>query len=171
MLKWKIKYTFAALFIKDKYIIKVNTLSYKTISAKKADFDGKRKWFVVDADGLTLGRLSTKIASILRGKTNPSYTPHADTGDFVIVTNVEKVRMTGKKMVVKEYQTYTGYQGGQKVKTAKELYAKKPEYILEHAVKGMLPKNSLGRQMFKKLFVYTGSEHAHQAQKPISLSI
>ena len=147
----------------------MKTLSYKTISAKKANFDGKRTWFFVDADGLTLGRLSSKIASVLRGKTNPAYTPHADTGDFVIVTNVEKVRMTGKKMLVKEYQTYSGHPGGQKTKTAKELYIKKPEYILEHAVKGMLPKNSLGRQMFKKLFIYTGAEHPHQAQKPISL--
>ena len=149
----------------------MKTLSYKTISAKKADFDGKRKWYIVDADGLTLGRLSTKIASILRGKTNPAYTPHADTGDFVIVTNAEKVRLTGKKGTVKEYQTYSGYPGGQKVKTTKELFAKKPEYILEHAVKGMLPKNSLGGQMFKKLFLYTGAEHPHQAQKPESLTI
>lgn len=149
----------------------MKTLSYKTISAKKEDFDGKRNWFIVDANGLTLGRLSTKIASILKGKTKPTFTPHVDTGDFVIVTNAEKVRMTGKKMLVKEYQTYSGYPGGQKIKTAKELYIKKPEYILEHAVKGMLPKNSLGRQMFKKLFVYTGSEHPHQAQKPQSFTI
>lgn len=149
----------------------MKTLSYKTISAKKEDFDGKRKWFVIDADGLTLGRLSTKIASILRGKTNPSYTPHADTGDFVIVLNAGKVRFTGKKGQVKEYQTFSGYPGGQKIKTAKELYAKKPEYILEHAVKGMLPKNSLGRQMFKKLFLYLGAEHPHAAQKPVALSL
>ncbi len=149
----------------------MNTLSYKTISAKKEDFDGKRKWFIVDADGLTLGRLSTRIASILRGKTNPSYTPHTDTGDFVIVTNAEKVRMTGKNMLVKEYQTYSGYPGGQKTKTSKELYARKPEYILEHAVKGMLPKNSLGRKMFKKLFLYTGAEHPHQAQQPIEFTL
>ena len=107
----------------------MKTLSYKTISAKKEDFDNKRKWYVVDADGLTLGRLSTKIASILRGKTNPAYTPHADTGDFVIVTNAGKVRLTGKKSLNKEYETYSGYPGGQKVKTAKELYLKNPEYI------------------------------------------
>lgn len=149
----------------------MKTLSYKTISAKKEDFAGKRKWFIVDADGLTLGRLSTKIASILRGKTNPAYTPHVDTGDFVIVTNAEKVRMTGKKMLTKEYQSYSGYPGGQKIKTAKELYSRKPHYILEHAVKGMLPKNGLGRQMFKKLFLYSGSEHPHQAQKPETITI
>ena len=149
----------------------MKTLSYKTISAKKADFDGKRKWHIVDADGLTLGRISSKIASILRGKTNPAYTPHADTGDFVIVTNAEKVRLTGKKATDKEYQTYSGYHGGQKIKTAKELLVRKPEYILEHAIKGMLPKNSLGRQMFRKLFLYTGAEHPHQAQKPEALTI
>ncbi|MEP7269396.1 MAG: 50S ribosomal protein L13 [Saprospiraceae bacterium] len=149
----------------------MKTLSYKTISAKKEDFDGKRKWFVVDADGVTLGRLSSRIASILRGKTNPAYTPHADTGDFVIVTNAEKVRLTGKKSLNKEYQTFSGYPGGQKIKTAKELLIKKPKYILEHAVKGMLPKNSLGRQMFKKLFLYTGAEHPHAAQKPETLTI
>ncbi len=149
----------------------MKTLSYKTISAKKEDFDGKRKWFVVDADGVTLGRLSSRIASILRGKTNPAYTPHADTGDFVIVTNAEKVRLTGKKSLNKEYQTFSGYPGGQKIKTAKELLIKKPKFILEHAVKGMLPKNSLGRQMFKKLFLYTGAEHPHAAQKPETLTI
>lgn len=149
----------------------MKTLSYKTISAKKEDFDNKRKWYVVDADGLTLGRLSTKIASILRGKTNPAYTPHADTGDFVIVTNAGKVRLTGKKSLNKEYETYSGYPGGQKIKTAKELYLKNPEYILEHAVKGMLPKNSLGRQMFKKLFLYKGADHPHAAQKPVALTI
>ena len=149
----------------------MKTLSYKTISAKKEDFDNKRKWYVVDADGLTLGRLSTKIASILRGKTNPAYTPHADTGDFVIVTNAGKVRLTGKKSLNKEYETYSGYPGGQKVKTAKELYLKNPEYILEHAFKVMLPKNSLGRQMFKKLFLYKGADHPHFAQKPVALTI
>ncbi len=147
----------------------MKTLSYKTISAKKSDFDGKRKWYVVDADGATLGRLSTKVASVLKGKHKPSFTSHVDTGDFVIIINAERVRLTGKKSTTKEYQTYSGYPGGQKIKTTKELFTNKPEYILEHAIKGMLPKNSLGRQMFRKCFVYTGAEHPHGAQKPETL--
>jgi large subunit ribosomal protein L13 len=143
---------------------KVNTLSYKTQSAKKEEVE--RKWFIVDADGEVVGRLCTKIAQVLRGKHKPSYTPHVDTGDYVIVINAEKIRFTGNKMQDKEYQTYSGYPGGQKSRTAKEMLDKHPIRIVELAVKGMLPKTRLGRQMYKKLFVYEGAEHPHEAQKP-----
>lgn len=142
----------------------MDTLSYKTKSAKKEEV--QRNWYIVDAQSDVVGRLGTKIATVLRGKHKPSYTPHVDTGDYVIVINAEKVRFSGAKMDQKEYQRYSGYPGGQKSRTAKEMLEKKPIEIMEHAVKGMLPKNRLGRQMFKKLFVYTGSEHPHAAQKP-----
>ncbi|WZL72599.1 50S ribosomal protein L13 [Clostridiaceae bacterium 35-E11] len=131
----------------------------------------ERKWYVVDADGKTLGRLASQVASILRGKNKPTYTPHVDTGDFVIVVNAEKVAVTGKKMEQKLYRHHTGYPGGLKEMTYKQMLAKKPEDIIAQAVKGMLPKNSLGRQMFKKLKVYSGSEHNHEAQKPEVLDI
>ena len=142
----------------------MDTLSYKTQSAKKETVE--RKWYIVDAEGEVVGRLCTKIATVLRGKHKPSYTPHVDTCDCVIVINADKVRFTGAKWDQKEYLTYSGYPGGQKKKTAKEALAKKPISIVENAVKGMLPKNRLGRAMFKKLFVYEGAEHPHQAQKP-----
>ena len=142
----------------------MNTLSYKTQSAKKEEVE--RKWFIVDAEGEVVGRLCTKIAQVLRGKHKPSYTPHVDTGDYVIVINAEKIRFTGNKMQDKEYQTYSGYPGGQKSRTAKEMLDKHPIRIVELAVKGMLPKTRLGRQMYKKLFVYEGAEHPHEAQKP-----
>lgn len=142
----------------------MDTLSYKTKSAKKEEV--QRNWYIVDAQSDVVGRLGTKIATVLRGKHKPSYTPHVDTGDYVIVINAEKVRFSGAKMDQKEYQRYSGYPGGQKSRTAREMLEKKPIEIMEHAVKGMLPKNRLGRQMFKKLFVYTGSEHPHAAQKP-----
>lgn len=142
----------------------MDTLSYKTVSAKKETVD--RKWYIVDAEGEVVGRLCSKIAHVLRGKHKPSYTPHVDTGDCVIVINADKVRFTGAKWSQKEYITYSGYPGGQKSKTAKEMLDKKPIAIIENAVKGMLPKNKLGRAMFKKLFVYEGAEHPHQAQKP-----
>ena len=142
----------------------MNTLSYKTKSANKETVE--QKWFVVDAEGKTVGRLCTQIAHILRGKHKPSYTPHVDCGDYIIVLNAEKVKFTGNKMNAKEYQTYSGYPGGQKIATAKEVLQKHPERIVEMAVKGMLPKNRLGRAMYKKLFVYTGAEHPHQAQQP-----
>jgi large subunit ribosomal protein L13 len=142
----------------------VDTLSYKTKSAKKEEVE--RKWYVIDAEGETVGRLCSRIAMVLRGKHKPSYTPHVDTGDFVIVINAEKVRFTGNKLNDKEYITYSGYPGGQKVKTARELLDKKPIAVVENAVRGMLPKNKLGRAMFKKLFVYEGAEHPHEAQKP-----
>ena len=142
----------------------VNTLSYKTKSAKANEVD--RKWYVVDAEGEVVGRIASQIATILRGKNKPSYTPHVDTGDYVIVINADKIRFTGNKMNDKVYLTYSGYPGGQKATTAGEMLEKKPIAIIEKAIKGMLPKNSLGRDMFRKLFVYAGSEHPHAAQKP-----
>jgi large subunit ribosomal protein L13 len=141
----------------------------KTFVAKPLEI--QRKWYVVDADGKTLGRLATEIASILRGKKKPIYTPHVDTGDYVIVINAEKIVLTGKKLDKKMYRHHTGYPGGLKEITARELLKKKPEMLIKLAVKGMLPKNSLGRDMFKKLKVYSGSEHNHQAQKPEVLDI
>ncbi len=145
----------------------MNTLSYKTKSAKKEEVE--RVWHIVDAENQVVGRLCSKIATVLRGKHKPSYTPHVDTGDFVIVINADKVRFTGNKWAQKEYITYSGYPGGQKRRIAEEQLVKRPTAIIEAAVKGMLPKNSLGREMFRKLFVYTGNEHPHIAQKPVEL--
>ena len=142
----------------------MNTLSYKTRSVKKEDLN--RQWYVVDADGEVLGRLCTRIATVLRGKHHPEYTPHVDTGDYVIVVNAGKVRFTGNKENVKIYQNYSGYPGGLKELTASEIRARKPERLIEIAVKGMLPKNKLGSAMIKKLFVYAGPEHLHTAQQP-----
>lgn len=138
--------------------------SYKTVSTKPADVE--RQWFIVDGENMVVGRLATKIATVLRGKHKPTYTPHVDTGDFVIVINADKVRFTGQKWVKKEYIRHSHYPGGQKVTTARQMRERFPERIIEHAVRGMLPKNRLGRQMFKKLFVYAGPEHPHAAQKP-----
>lgn len=142
----------------------MNTLSYKTESAKKGEVE--RNWYVIDAEGEVVGRLCSKIAHVLRGKHKPSYTPHVDTGDYVIVINAEKIRFTGKKWDQKEYITFSGYPGGQKRRVAKEMRTKKPIAVVENAVRGMLPKTKLGRAMFKKLFVYDGAEHPHQAQQP-----
>ena len=126
----------------------------------------ERKWYVLDAEGKTLGRLATEAASILRGKRKPIYTPHVDTGDYVIVINAEKIEVTGKKRKEKIYKRHTGYPGGLREITVEKLQAKKPDEIIRHAVKGMLPKGPLGRQMYKKLKVYAGPEHNHAAQKP-----
>ncbi len=126
----------------------------------------ERKWYVVDAEGKTLGRLASEIAKVLRGKNKPIFTPHLDMGDYVIVVNAEKVKVTGKKLNQKIYYHHSGYVGGMKETTLKEMLAKKPERVLELAVKGMLPKGPLGRQMYKKLFVYAGPQHKHEAQKP-----
>jgi len=145
----------------------VDTLSYKTKSANKNTVE--RKWILIDAEGEIVGRMCTKIADILRGKNKPSFTPHADTGDYVIVINADKVRFTGEKWAQKQYVRYSGYPGGQKKTTAAELKAKKPTKVVENAVKGMLPKNKLGRAVFHKLFVYAGAEHPHAAQKPESI--
>ena len=126
----------------------------------------ERKWYVVDAEGCTLGRLASGIASVLRGKNKPELTPFVDTGDYVIVVNADKIKVTGKKLQQKIYYRHSEYVGGMKETTLKEMLAKKPEKVVELAVKGMLPKGPLGREMYKKLFVYAGPEHKHAAQKP-----
>ena len=126
----------------------------------------ERKWYVVDAEGCTLGRLASGVASALRGKNKPQFTPHVDTGDYVIVVNADKIKVTGKKMDQKIYYNHSDYVGGMKETTLKEMMAKKPEKVVELAVKGMLPKGPLGREMYTKLFVYAGPEHKHAAQKP-----
>ena len=136
----------------------------KSYIAKPAEVE--RKWYVIDAEDKTLGKIASEVASILRGKKKPIYTPHVDTGDYVIVINAEKVRVTGKKEEQKIYKSHSGYPGGLKETTLRELRAKKPEEIIRHAVKGMMPKGKLGRQMFKKLMVYAGPEHPHTAQNP-----
>ena len=126
----------------------------------------ERKWYVVDAEGATLGRLASEIAKVLRGKNKPEYTPHIDTGDYVIVINAEKIKVTGKKLDQKIYYSHSDYVGGMKEATLREMLAKKPEKVIELAVKGMLPKGPLGRQMYTKLYVYAGPDHKHAAQKP-----
>lgn len=141
----------------------------KTFSAKPETV--KRDWYVVDAAGKTLGRLSTEIARRLRGKHKPVYTPHVDTGDYIVVINAEKVHVTGRKMTDKVYYHHTGYIGNMKSITLEKLLQKAPERVIETAVRGMLPKNTLGRAMFKKLKVYAGPEHKHTAQQPLNLEI
>jgi large subunit ribosomal protein L13 len=140
-----------------------------TYSAKSSD--NPQKWFVVDANGAVLGRLASQVALRLRGKHNPKFTPHADTGDWVIVINAEKIVLTGRKIDQKMYYRHSGYIGGLKQMTAKELLEKKPEELVRSAVKGMLPKNKLGRRLFKKLKVYTGNAHPHEAQQPEVIQI
>ena len=142
---------------------------FKTFSAKKEEV--KRDWLLVNASGETLGRLATKVAMILRGKHKPIYTPHVDTGDFVVIINAEKINLTGKKMENKRYYHHTGYPGGIKSITVKDLLKKEPQSVIKFAVKGMLPKNPLGRMMIKKLKVYSGEEHPHQAQNPKQIKI
>ena len=131
----------------------------------------ERKWYVVDATGCTLGRLSSEIAKVLRGKNKPEYTPHIDTGDYVIVINAEKIAVTGKKMDQKMYYQHSDYIGGLKETTLKEMLAKHPERVIEHAVKGMLPKGILGRNLMRNLYIFEGAEHDKQAQKPTTLDI
>ena len=140
----------------------------KTFMASPATID--RKWYVVDATDMTLGRLASEVASVLRGKKKPIFTPHMDTGDYVIIINAEKVAVTGKKLDQKIYYHHSDYVGGMKTATLREKMSKKPEEVIEHAVKGMLPKGPLGREMYKKLFVYAGPEHKHAAQKPETLT-
>ena len=147
----------------------MNTLSYKTRSVRNEDVE--RRWFVVDAEGQVLGRLCTRIATVLRGKHRPEYTPHVDTGEYVIVINADKVKLTGKKEGVKIYQNYSGYPGGLKELTASEVRARRPERLIEAAVKGMLPKNKLSDAQLSKLKVYRGAEHPHAAQSPKALEI
>jgi large subunit ribosomal protein L13 len=147
----------------------VDTLSFKTKSANKATVE--KKWVVIDANEAVLGRLATGVAFLLRGKHKTDFTPHVDGGDYVIVINAEKVQLTGNKWSDKEYVRHTGHPGGQRIVTAAELMAKKPIAMVEKAVKGMLPKNRLGRQLYRNLYVYAGETHPHEAQKPEKISL
>ena len=147
----------------------MDTLSYKTKSANKATVS--KGWVVVDASDKVLGRLSSEVAKIIRGKHKPDFTPHVDCGDNVIIINAEKVKLTGNKWDLKEYISHTGYPGGQKVVVEKDKIAKKPTFIVENAVRGMLPKNTLGRDLFRNLFVYEGAEHPHEAQQPKKIEL
>lgn len=142
----------------------MNTLSYKTISANKET--AQKEWVVVDAQGEVLGRLASQIARLIRGKHKTNFTPHVDCGDNVIVINADKVRLTGSKMTDKVYVRHTGYPGGQRFTTPRQVLDKFPERVIEHAVKGMLPKNRLGRRLFTNLYVYAGGQHPHEAQQP-----
>jgi large subunit ribosomal protein L13 len=147
----------------------VDTLSYKTVSANKATVN--KEWVVVDAEGQALGRLSSVVAKLLRGKYKANFTPHVDCGDNVVVINAEKINLTGKKWDSKEYIRHTGYPGGQRSLTASELFTKGPERLVENAVKGMLPKNKLGADLYRNLRVFAGSEHDVQAQKPKTINL
>lgn len=147
----------------------MDTLSYKTVHLNAQTVN--KEWVVVDAAGLTLGRLASRVAYVLRGKHKPGYTPHVDCGDNVIVINADKVVLTGKKFQQKMYYHYTGYPHGQRGESAADIIKRKPTFLVEHAVKGMLPKNRLGRQIYKNLHVYAGSEHPHQAQSPKVIDI
>jgi large subunit ribosomal protein L13 len=147
----------------------VDTLSYKTVSANKATV--QKEWILVDAQDEVLGRLASKVAKILRGKNKPSFTPHVDCGDNVIVINASQVKLTGNKLTQKEYVRHTGYPGGQRIETPEQLLERKPIAVIEKAVRGMLPKNRLGRELFRNLYVYEGSEHAQEAQKPKKLDL
>ena len=147
----------------------MDTLSYKTISANKATVN--KEWVLVDAEGQSLGRLASKVAKLLRGKHKPNFTPHVDCGDNVIVINSEKINLTGNKWQDKTYLRHTGYPGGQRSLTARELFAKDPAKLVEKSVKGMLPKNRLGADLFRNLTVVIGSEHKHEAQKPKTINL
>jgi large subunit ribosomal protein L13 len=147
----------------------MDTLSYKTISANRETVN--KEWVIIDAENEVLGRLSSIAAKFLRGKYKPNFTPHVDCGDNVIVINAEKIKLTGNKWTQKEYVRHSGYPGGQRVRTPQELLVKKPTAILEIAIKGMLPKNTLGSALFRNLHVYAGIEHPHEAQKPKSIDL
>jgi len=147
----------------------VNTNSYKTISANKATVN--KEWLLVDAEGEILGRLASKVAKLIRGKHKPDFTPHVDCGDNVVIINAEKVVMTGSKWDDKEYIRYSGYPGGQKSVVASEMLKKHPERVVENAVRGMLPRNRLGRAIFKNLYVYAGGNHEQEAQKPKKIEL
>ena len=147
----------------------MNTLSYKTVSANKATVN--KEWVLIDAEGQILGRLATTVATMLRGKHKTNFTPHVDCGDNVVVINAEKVELSGKKWSDKEYVRHTGYPGGQRFTPADEMLKKNPIALVEHAVRGMLPKNRLGRAIFKNMHVYAGSEHPHEAQKPKKIEL
>lgn len=143
----------------------------KTYIASEKEVQSDKNWFIVDAKDLVLGRLASKIAAILRGKHKPTYSPHYDVGDFIVVVNAEKIKLTGKKMMQKTYFRHTGYPGGEIITPVRLMLQRHPERVIEYAVKGMLPKNSLGRKMIKKLKVYVGENHPHDAQQPKELSI
>lgn len=147
----------------------MDTKSYKTISANKKTV--KREWILIDAENEVLGRLASKVAFILRGKHKPYFTPHVDCGDSVIVINAEKVKLTGNKLTNKKYISYSGYPGGQKIQTVEYVLNKKPIKVIEHAVKGMLPKNRLGSAIYRNLYVFSGREHPHEAQKPEKINL
>ncbi|MDY0780918.1 50S ribosomal protein L13 [Tenacibaculum sp. IB213877] len=147
----------------------MNTLSYKTVSANSAT--ANKEWVLVDADGQTLGRLASKVAKLIRGKYKPNYTPHVDCGDNVVIINAEKIVLTGNKMADKTYIRHTGYPGGQRSLTATEMFEKDPTRLIEKAVKGMLPKNKLGSALFRNLYVYAGTEHQQEAQKPKAINL
>jgi len=143
----------------------------KTYSAKKEDIQNHRKWFLVDADGKTLGRLASRVASVLKGKIKPTYTPHIDTGDFVVIVNAGKLHLTGRKLDQKVYYRHSGYPGGLKAVTAGKLMTTRPDRVIKMAVQGMLPKTRLGKQMLTKLKIYAGDVHPHAAQQPVELKV
>ncbi len=147
----------------------MDTLSYKTVSANRET--ANKEWVLIDANDVVLGRLATVAAMILRGKHKPSFTPHADCGDNIVVINAEKVVLTGKKMSAKQYVRHTGYPGGQRIETPEDVLKKDPRRLIERAVKGMLPKNRLGRKLFKNMKVYVGEQHPHEAQKPKPINL
>ncbi len=147
----------------------MDSLTYKTISANKETVD--KQWVVVDAENQILGRFSSKVAKILRGKNKPNFTPHVDCGDNVIVINAEKIKLSGNKWESKEYIRYTGYPGGQRSLSATELFNKNPDRLIEKSVKGMLPKNKLGAELFRNLYVFSGAEHPHAGQQPVTINI
>lgn len=147
----------------------MDTLSYKTSSANKESV--KKEWILIDAENQILGRLASRAASILRGKNKPYFTPHVDCGDHVIIINAGKVRLTGNKLDDKKYVRHSGYPGGQRERSPRELFAKKPNDVIEHAVRGMLPRNRLGRALFRNMHVYAGPEHPHEAQKPKKIDL
>jgi len=147
----------------------MDTLSYKTISANKATVE--KNWFLIDAEDQVLGRLASAAAKIIRGKHKPSFTPHVDCGDNIIIINASKVRLTGKKLTDKVYLTHSGYPGGQRATSPKQLMAKKPTAVVEHAIRGMLPKNTLGRTLFRNLYVYADASHLQEAQKPKEIKL
>ena len=147
----------------------MDTLSYRTVMANKATVT--KEWVVIDATDQPLGRLASQVAKMLRGKNKPNYTPHVDCGDNVIVINAEKDRLTGRKLTDKEYVRHTGFPGGRRFATPKDMLQRKPIWVIEHAVKGMLPKNRLANALFRNLYVYAGTEHTHEAQKPKQLEL
>lgn len=159
----------AIIFVKPLKIKTVDTLSYKTVSLNAATV--KKEWFVIDATDLALGRLASRVALVLRGKNKPSFTPHVDCGDNVIVINAEKVMLKGNKMDNRVYVRYTGYPGGQRFTTPKEILAKRPAELVRRSVKGMLPKTRLGDKLINNLYVYAGPEHPHQAQNPREIKL